>query len=106
MKQVDTIRKAQAQRRRRRYSVQFKAQVVEACVVPGTSVAAVALEHGLNASLLRRWLKGSAHGKTRAVAMARKPTASSTRSEFVPVVVEAPIPGGQQIRIECVARAR
>jgi transposase-like protein len=74
--------------------------VVEACAVPGASVAAVALEHGLNANLLRRWLKDRAHGKARAVTVARKPTASSTRSEFVPVMVEAPIPSAQQIRIE------
>ena len=99
MKQVDTIRKAQAQRRRRRHSAQFKAQVIEACAVPGTSVAAVALEHGLNANLLRRWLNDNAHGKTRAVAVARKPI-SSARSDFVPVMVEAPIPSAQPIRIE------
>jgi transposase len=100
MKQVDTIRKAQAKRLRRHHSAQFKARVVEACAVPGASVAAVALEHGLNANLLRRWLKASAPGKSGAVALARKPTACLTRSTFVPVTVEAPIPSGQPIRIE------
>ncbi|MCR4471862.1 MULTISPECIES: transposase, partial [unclassified Burkholderia] len=36
-------------RRRRRYSEEFKAQVVAACQGIGVSVAAVALEHRLNA---------------------------------------------------------
>jgi transposase len=101
MKQVDTIRKAQAQRRRRRqHSAQFKARVVQACALPGAAVAAVALEYGVDASVLRRWLKSSAHSKAAAVAVASKPTAASRRSEFVPVLVEAPIPSAQQIRIE------
>jgi transposase len=43
-------------RRRRRYSDQFKAKVVAACQATGVSVAAVAMEHRLNANLLRRWI--------------------------------------------------
>ena len=43
-------------RRRQRYSEEFKAQVVAACQGIGVSVAAVALEHRLNANLLRRWI--------------------------------------------------
>jgi transposase len=100
MKQVDAIGKAQARRRRRRHTGQFKAQVVEACAVPGASVAVVALEYGLNASLLRRWLKASAPGKSGAVAVARKPRDCLRPSQFLPVTVEATIPSGQPIRIE------
>ena len=43
-------------RRRRLHSAEFKAQVVAACRRPGVSIAAVALEHRLNANLLRRWV--------------------------------------------------
>ena len=43
-------------RRRRQHSAEFKAQVVAACRKPGVSIAAVALEHRLNANLLRRWV--------------------------------------------------
>lgn len=43
-------------RRRRRYSEDFKAEVVRACRHPGVSIAAVALANGLNANLLRRWV--------------------------------------------------
>jgi transposase-like protein len=38
------------------HSAEFKAQVVAACRTPGVSIAAVALEHRLNANLLRRWV--------------------------------------------------
>ncbi|MBB5217586.1 IS66-like element accessory protein TnpA [Parapusillimonas granuli] len=43
-------------RRRRTFDPVFKAEVVAACQHPGISVAAVALSHGLNANLLRRWV--------------------------------------------------
>lgn len=45
-----------ARRRRRRYSEEFKAEVLRACQHPGVSIAAVALANGLNANLLRRWV--------------------------------------------------
>lgn len=45
-----------ARRRRRRYSEEFKAEVIRACQHPGVSIAAVALTNGLNANLLRRWV--------------------------------------------------
>jgi transposase len=54
---VDTSENGRAPRRRRRtHSAEFKAQVVAACRTPGVSIAAVALEHRLNANLLRRWV--------------------------------------------------
>ena len=43
-------------RRRRRHSAEFKAKVIAACRTPGVSMAAVALDHRLNANLLRRWV--------------------------------------------------
>lgn len=43
-------------RRRRTHSADFKAKVVAACRKPGVSIAAVALDNGLNANLLRRWV--------------------------------------------------
>ena len=42
--------------RRRRHSDEFKAQAVAECARPGVSIAAIALHHGMNANLLRRWL--------------------------------------------------
>lgn len=43
-------------RQRRYHSPEFKASVVALCR-PGVSTSAVALAHGLNANLLRRWIK-------------------------------------------------
>lgn len=36
---------------------ELKRQIVAACQQPGASVAGIALAHGLNANLVRRWLK-------------------------------------------------
>lgn len=55
--------KAPRGRRRRTYSEDFKAQVVAACLQPGVSIAGVALANGLNANLLRRWVKESPEQK-------------------------------------------
>jgi transposase len=44
-------------RRRRVHSAEFKAQVVVACSAPGVSSAAVAMAHGLNSNLARRWVR-------------------------------------------------
>ena len=46
----------QGRRRRRMHSPAFKAHVLQACSLPGVSIAAVALSNGLNANLVRRWL--------------------------------------------------
>jgi len=45
-----------AGRRRRKHSAEFKAQVLAACQPAGVSIAAVAMAHGVNANLVRRWL--------------------------------------------------
>jgi transposase len=41
---------------RRTYTPDYKADVVRQCLKPGVSVAGVALAHGLNANLVRRWI--------------------------------------------------
>lgn len=62
MKKVDTIEMeriesgAATRRVRRRHSPEFKARVVDACQVRGASVAGVALAHGVNANLVRKWI--------------------------------------------------
>ncbi|MEN9491193.1 MAG: hypothetical protein RJA63_1642 [Pseudomonadota bacterium] len=44
-------------RTRRRHAPDLKREVIRACQQPGASVAGVALAHGLNANLVRRWLR-------------------------------------------------
>lgn len=38
------------------YDPEAKRELVEACLQPGISVSKVALEHGINANLLRKWI--------------------------------------------------
>ena len=42
---------------RRRYDAASKDRLVAACLEPGVSVSRLALEHGINANLLRKWIK-------------------------------------------------
>ena len=41
---------------KRIYAEEFKTDLVRQCLVPGTSVAATGMAHGINANLLRRWI--------------------------------------------------
>lgn len=43
----------------RRHSEEFKARVIALALQPNTSVAAVAMANGLNANMLRRWVRES-----------------------------------------------
>lgn len=43
--------------RRREYSAQFKASVLEQCRQPGASLAGVALRHGMNPNMVHRWMR-------------------------------------------------
>lgn len=91
-------------RRRRHHSAEFKAEAIEACQVPGVSVAAVALARGLNANMLRQWVK-LAERQSRLIAIpSKKPPieADADRKAFVPVALEAASPpsDGEVIRIE------
>jgi transposase len=44
---------------RRRHSDELKAAVLVECRQPGKSIAGVALKHGLNANMVRAWLRKS-----------------------------------------------
>ncbi|MBN4168134.1 transposase [Pseudomonas fulva] len=41
------------------YSKMLKAQIVQKCLLPDVSIASVALRHGINANLVRKWVPGS-----------------------------------------------
>uniref|UniRef100_UPI003F491C03 IS66-like element accessory protein TnpA n=1 Tax=Cupriavidus yeoncheonensis TaxID=1462994 RepID=UPI003F491C03 len=87
-------------RRRRRYSREFKAQVVAACQGQGVSIAAIALHHKLNANLLRRWVD-QAEGNVPALIaggkVAGQPVATPA---FVPVPLESRNVRSTEIRVE------
>ena len=70
-------------RRRRTHTEPFKQAVINACQAPGASAAGVALAHGINANLVRRWLR------ERDVALpSRLPAAKvDAAPAFVPVIM-------------------
>ena len=113
-------------RRRRKHTEAFRAEVVLAAQQPGVSVASVALKHGLNANLVRRWVVASeraaqsapsgtqdrfAQSRQRALdraavlrAIAPRRRAQHAGRPFVPLAVASPVaaatePAGQ-IQIE------
>ena len=48
--------------KRRFYSPELKLQVVRTCAQPGASIAAVALQHGINANIVHRWIREHSQG--------------------------------------------
>ncbi len=62
-------------RRRRRHTAEFKAAVIEECLKPGESIAAMALTHSLNAKMLRKWVIEGSEG----VAGSRPPKSVSAK---------------------------
>ena len=87
----------QPRSQRRVHGAEFKTQVLAECQQPGASVAAVALAHGLNVNLLRKWLVGRGIKRTGLSAprtVARKPASAGTSVpslQFIPVEI-APTP--------------
>ena len=91
-----------ARRRRRIYSDDFKASLVALCMQPGMSMAAVAMGHGINANLLRRWVREAevGHGTQRPPALAApKPAVKAVGATFVPMQLPA-VGAAPDIRIE------
>jgi transposase len=71
-----------------RYDPVAKQELVQSCLKPGVSIARQALEHGVNANLLRKWIK-----HYQASACDRKADESHlTLPAFVPVVAQAAKP--------------
>jgi len=64
-----------------RYDSQAKRELVEACLQPGVSVARMALEHGINANLLRKWIN-----QYRENASSVPPSTPARLSAFAPVL--------------------
>lgn len=48
--------------KRRFYSPELKLQVVGACAQPCASIAGVAMQHGINANIVHRWLREHSQG--------------------------------------------
>lgn len=89
MKMVDTKKAALAsdgvrvnRTGRRTYTRAYKFDLVRRCSEPGVSVAGVAMAHGINANLVRRWIV-----RHRRAALDATPKPAPT---LLPVTIEAP----------------
>jgi transposase len=73
------------------YDPQAKSEVVQACVRPGVSVSRIAMQCGVNANLLRRWVvERQLEGAPRQTTSSKKPNASEP--SFVALRLEATQP--------------
>lgn len=70
---------------RRCYDPEAKRQLIEAGLRPGVSVARLAMEHGINANLLRTWIGRYRKQHETSGALAALPA-------FVPVAMASPAP--------------
>jgi transposase len=97
MQEVDTLKPERGQSEaglvlkrkrdgRRVYSPSHKRAIVEQCLQPGVSVAGIALAHGINANLVRKWIV-----KHRRAAAAAKGS-SIAPPALLPVAVQAELP--------------
>ena len=84
---------AGGRRRRRMHSDEFKANAVASCQAAGISVAAVAMANGINANLLRRWVREAetrADASNPAMLPSPRAVARTSSAAFVPMQLPAP----------------
>ena len=88
-------------RRRRLHSDEFKADAVAACMQPGVSMAAVAMSRGINANLLRRWVRLAELQPEPQVPLSRPASIAAAAVPTPPFVpLQLPAPATADIRIE------
>jgi len=105
---------------RRIHSAEFKTRILAECRQPGASVSAVAIAHGLNTNVVRKWLAG--HGLKRMGDAVPAANGTTPALQFVPVelprsdpVVAMPASqpdirielqrGGLHVTLQCAASA-
>ena len=86
-------------RRRRKHSAEFKAHVVAACSKPGVSSASVAMANGINANLVRRWVKDAEGEQDDVEAVVAPKAVKPPAAKFVPLPLPSPAPVSD-VRIE------
>ena len=93
--------------RRRRYSAEFKARIVETCNRPGTSVAAIARRHNINDNIAHRWIREAEQAASAAAPSASVPARiepeelrACAAAPFVPIQVSADSP--ERIHLELI----
>lgn len=68
------------------YDPKAKRELIEACMVPGVSVARLALDHGLNANLLRTWVTADKKRRASTEIVPVAKTLNPAAAAFIPVI--------------------
>lgn len=84
---------------------EFKAQLVATCQQPGTSIAALATQHAMNANVLHRWLKEHQRSGCHQLTEPAKRSVARVAPQspaFIPLTLPpaTPAPGEQEVKIE------
>ena len=86
-------------RQRSSYPKPFKAQVVRECLQPGATVSSVAIRHGINANVIRKWLPLYRDQLPAALPAFVPVRAAPKRSTEASVMIELPL-GEQAITVK------
>lgn len=86
---------------RRRHSDELKAKVLAACEVPGASISGVALAHGLNTNLVRKWRSGRGVKRSDVASLPAGPNMTPlplrAAPEFIAIEMPAPRKAGARV---------
>lgn len=81
-------------RQRSSYTKPFKASVVQECLQPGASISSVAISHGINVNVIRKWMPLYRDQPAAASLPAFVPLkAAPKRPAEAPVIIELPMAG-------------
>ena len=86
-------------RQRSSYPKPVKAQVVQECLQPGATVSSVAIRHGINANVIRKWLPLYRDQLPAALPAFVPVRAAPKRSTEASVMIELPL-GEQAITVK------
>ena len=86
-------------RQRSSYPKPFKAQVVQECLQPGATVSSVAIRHGINANVIRKWLPLYRDQPPAALPAFAPVRGTPKRPAEVSVIIELPL-GEQSVTVK------
>ncbi|MEO4017617.1 IS66-like element accessory protein TnpA [Pseudomonas rossensis] len=86
-------------RQRSSYPKPFQAQVVQECLQPGATLSSVAISHGINANVIRKWLPLYRDQPTAALPAFVPLRATPKRQAEASAIIELPL-GEQSITVK------
>lgn len=89
------------------YDQEAKLELVKACLQPGVSIAKTAMEHGINANLLRKWISryhDTVLSNTQPPSLpAFAPVVSFAASKPAESLLSVALPNGVKLEVQAVA---